>query len=213
MKDVIIACAGSFAIEAYAEILSINYERQIAGKEEAFRCLGFLSDVPVDLEAKGIHKKILGTIKDWQPSPDEYYFVGLSKPEQKMKVANLLAERGAKFTNIVSPYAILYSEKQLGTGCLVTGASRISMDVEIGNFVNVHVSMIGAGTRIGDFSTTTGYSVLENARIGKGVFIGSKAVVTGGCTVGDWAGVYAGSVVMDDVPPHTNVFGMPARPM
>jgi len=195
------------------EIISTNYEMGRQGQEKPFNFLGFLSDVPVDLESMGVKAKILGTIKDWQPSPNEYYFVGLSRPEQKKKVAELLAQKGAKFTNIISPYAIFFPDTKIGTGCLITGASRISKTAVIGNFVNIHVGMICAGARIGDYSTTTGYTIVEDAVVGEGVYIGSKAVITEGRTVGDWSSVYAGSVVMDDVPPHTNVFGMPARPI
>lgn len=47
--------------------------------------------------------------------------------------------------------------------------------------------------------------------IGDRVFLGVKAVVLGGVTIGDGATVGAGSVVTRDVPPGAVVAGVPAR--
>ena len=41
--------------------------------------------------------------------------------------------------------------------------------------------------------------------------IGARAIILPGVTVGEWAGVAAGSVVTQDVEPDTLVFGIPAR--
>jgi acetyltransferase-like isoleucine patch superfamily enzyme len=211
MKKVIIVCAGGFGFEAYTEICSINAEKEKMGIERPYHFLGFLSDVPVDLVALGIKEKIVGTIQDYIPAEDEWLFVGLSKPEQKKSVIDKLRAKGARFISIVSPYAYVGSDVIMGEGCLVTGGSVISCGARIGNFVNVNGSMISGGAEIGDYSTATGFTVIEDAIIGKGVFLGSKAVVKGGCRVGDWAQVYTGSVVIQDVKANTKVFGMPAQ--
>ena len=81
----------------------------------------------------------------------------------------------------------------------------------MGNFVNINGSMICPGTFIDDFSTTTGFTVVDNARIGKRVFVGSHAVITSGITIGDDARISVGSIVTEDVPPRATVFGVPAK--
>ena len=43
------------------------------------------------------------------------------------------------------------------------------------------------------------------------VWIGSSATILPGVTIGKWAVVAAGAVVIKDVPPHTVVGGVPAR--
>ncbi|MDD3826514.1 MAG: acyltransferase [Anaerolineae bacterium] len=50
-------------------------------------------------------------------------------------------------------------------------------------------------------------------RIGDRVFIGARALVLPGITVGEGAVVAAGAVVTHDVPPFTIVAGVPARPI
>ena len=213
MKNVIIACAGGYGVEAYLEMMNVNAHYAERGRDEPFHFLGFLSDIPVDLESQGIHEKILGTIDEWQPSEDEYFFIGLSRPDQKKAVADRLVPKGARFISIVSPYAFVSDYAKIGDGCLVTGGSKISWGVEIGNFVNVNSSLLQSGTKVGDFSTTTAFAILEGCELGTGVFVGTKAVITDGCHIGDWAQVYVGSVVMQDVEPGISVFGMPAKRM
>ena len=50
-------------------------------------------------------------------------------------------------------------------------------------------------------------------KIGRGVMIGAGAKVLGNIRVGEGAKVGAGSVVLHDVPPHTTVAGVPAKPV
>lgn len=53
----------------------------------------------------------------------------------------------------------------------------------------------------------------RDIRIGKGVWIGSNAVILGPCTVGDHAVIAAGAIVTRDVEPFTIVAGVPAKPI
>ncbi len=50
-------------------------------------------------------------------------------------------------------------------------------------------------------------------RVGKDVWIGSRAVITSGVTIGDGAVIAAGAVVTKDVPAGALVGGVPARPL
>ena len=51
----------------------------------------------------------------------------------------------------------------------------------------------------------------RSIRIGRGCWIGSRAIVLGGVTLGQDAVVAAGAVVTQDMPPRVIVAGMPAR--
>jgi acetyltransferase-like isoleucine patch superfamily enzyme len=53
----------------------------------------------------------------------------------------------------------------------------------------------------------------RDIHIGKGVWIGSNAVILGPCRIGDHAVIAAGAIVTSDVEPFTIVAGVPAKPI
>lgn len=211
MQDVIIVCAGSYGKEAYWVLMSNNFEASQRGEKEPFRILGFINDRPNALEGYDIDVPILGTIADWQPTGSEKYVLGLGTPSDKKKVASMLKARGAEFISLVSDRANVSPDIKMGEGCLITMGSTVGCDVRLGDFVNINGSMIYSGAVIKDYSTTTGYTIVEDATVEEGVYIGSKAVIMSGRNVGAWSSVSVGSVVMKDVRPGTTVFGMPAQ--
>ncbi|MBP3474717.1 MAG: hypothetical protein J6K48_00130 [Lachnospiraceae bacterium] len=209
MKDIIIVCAGSYGKEMYYTIRKINQAAKKDGKEEPYNLLGFINDIPDALDNTEIDLPILGTIKDWKPVGHEAYALGLGKPSSKKEVVEKLKDRGCQFETIIAPYVILPEDLIIGEGCLIK-AYHIASGVKIGNYVNMHGSMIMPGAVIGDYSTTTGFAVVENASIGEGVYVGSHAVVTEGVTVGSNVNISAGSIVTKDIPSDKKVFGFPA---
>lgn len=84
-----------------------------------------------------------------------------------------------------------------GTG-VVVGETAV-----IGNNVSFlqGVTLGGTGKEHGD----------RHPKIGDGVLIGAGAAILGNIHVGECAKVGAGSVVLEDVPPHSTVAGVPAK--
>lgn len=85
-------------------------------------------------------------------------------------------------------------------------------------FVLIHSTgvVINGGVRGGsnvyiEHQVTIGADQRQIPTIGSDVFLGAGAKVIGAVTVGDGARVGANAVVVDDVPPHTTVVGIPAR--
>lgn len=205
MKDLIIAGAGGFGREAFALAKKIN------AIEPQWNIKGFINDIPDALDGIKIDAKIIGTIRDWQPSDNEVFVVGISNPSGKEKVANILKSKGAQFATLISPTANIGDYVEIGEGCVIGSRSSIGSCAKIGNFVHIAGSMIGLDSVIGDYTTTTGFSNIASAKIGKRVFVGSHAVVLNNLTVGDDAYICAGSIVFSKVKPGTKVFGCPAK--
>ena len=208
MKNIVIVCAGSTGKEIYTVLNSINKEALLLGKTPPYQILGFLDDNIDALKDSDINVPIIGRISDWKPMDNEVYTIG-ALGKIKRIIVNELKERGCRFETIVAPWSIVSSDCKMGEGCFITAYS-ISAGVTLGNFVDVLGSMLCPGTVVGDFTTTTGFTVVDNAIIGKEVFIGSHAVISPGVYIGDAAKVSAGSIVCENVKPGSTVFGVPA---
>ena len=79
----------------------------------------------------------------------------------------------------------------------------IGETVVVGNNVSIlqSVTLGGTGKEEGD----------RHPKVGEGVLISAGAKILGNIRIGDGAKVGAGSVVLQDVPPHTTVAGVPAK--
>jgi len=201
LKDLIIVGVGGFGREAYYLVKSL-------GKWNIKGFIGNVGDNPKDYR---INLPMLGVIEEYQPKDNEVFVMGISSPSKKEKFASILQSKGAIFETLISPRAHINETAEIGEGSIINGS--IGDCVKIGKFVNVMGSMIGQDSVIGDFSTTTGYTNIASAYIGKRVFIGSHAVVLNGLTVGDDAYICAGSIVFSKVKAGTKVFGCPAKKM
>ena len=205
MKDLIIAGAGGFGREALALAKTLNKI------EPQWNIKGFINDILDALDGVKCSHSIIGTIKDWQPSDNEVFVMGISSPAGKEKVAGILKAKGAQFVTLIHPYAIMGEYVEMGEGCVINGRSSIGGGAVLGDFVNLAGSMVGQDAVIGDFSTVTGYANITNAHLGKSVFVGSHAVILNKRKVGDGAYVCAGSIVFNNVKPGVKVFGNPAK--
>ena len=209
MKDIIIVCAGTYGKEAMGMIYEHNRLAEAFHKERPYNFLGFIDDNLNALDGTGIKYPILGRIADWQPKGDEYYVLGTAFPAVKTKVIGILKERGCRFETMIAPWSNVSSMAEIGEGCFISAYS-VSAGVKLGNFVNLNGSLLSPGAVVDDFSTITGFSVVEDAYVGKRVFVGSHAVICPGVRVGDDAQVSVGSIVTEDVEAGSTVFGVPA---
>ena len=205
MKDLIIAGAGGFGREALGLAKTLNEINP------QWNIKGFINDIPDALDGVKCSHGIIGSIKDWQPSDNEVFVMGVSSPAGKEKISSILKAKGAQFVTLIHPLALISDYVTMGEGCIIGGRSSIGDNAVLGDFVNLAGSMVGQDALIGDFSTVTGYANITNAQLGKRVFVGSHAVILNKRKVGDDAYVCAGSIVFNNVKPGIKVFGNPAK--
>jgi len=124
----------------------------------------------------------------------------------------------------------ILNDVELGDHTYIGAHNRITMavfgkfsctapDVVIGpgrhpsrTFVSVHPAFYSSRGQTGtSFVTESGYEETRLTRIGNDVWIGTRAIVLDGITIGDGAIVGAGAVVTRDVPAYAVVGGVPAR--
>jgi len=157
---------------------------------------GFIDD---DVDGSRLHmsKKhivlpVIGSIQDHKPKSDEVFICAIGKTTAKLKCAELMAQRRGLF---------LFIHSLISVGAEVGDHTSLNVSASVG-----HDASVGRGCTISSYCDITG-----NVHLGTGVFMGSHASVLQGITVGDFATIGAGSVVIRKVPPQTSVMGVPAR--
>ena len=131
---------------------------------------------------------------------------------QGYRVAHWLWEQGqhlfaVHLQNRISEFfdVDIHPAAQIGSGILMDHATGIVIGetaVIEDNVSLLHgVTLGGTGKEIGD----------RHPKVRHGVLIGAGALVLGNVEIGAGAKIAAGSVVLDDVPAHSTVAGVPAR--
>ncbi len=131
---------------------------------------------------------------------------------QTQRVAHWLWNQGREplalfFQNRVSAeFGVdIHPAARMGHGIMLDHATGlvIGETAVVGNNVSIlqSVTLGGTGKEHGD----------RHPKIGDGVLISAGAKILGNIKVGEGAKVGAGSVVLEDVPPHTTVAGVPAK--
>lgn len=192
MRKIIVVGAGATAKEVVRLIERQN--RVGAG----WQIMGLLCDDLHALDNSTYRYNIIGTIKDYVPAADEQFALAIAMPKDKARLVPGLLERGFKFVTLIDPDVEIPETTTIGDGTIIMG-NLIEEDCQIGSFVNIQFSMIGLNSTIGDYSTTTGYTNVASAHIGKSVFIGSHAVILNNITVGDNTTIGAGCVIFRSI--------------
>jgi serine O-acetyltransferase len=124
---------------------------------------------------------------------------GAARSGQWLLAAYLQSRTSELFGVDIHPAAKLGSGLLLdhATGIVIGETAVVDDDVSI-----LHeVTLGGTGKQTGD----------RHPKVRRGVLLGAGAKILGNVTIGEGAKVGAGSVVLDDVPPHCTVAGVPAR--
>ena len=114
----------------------------------------------------------------------------------------------ARFTSTISRFLTgieIHPGAQLGQGVFIDHGMGIVIGETtiVGDDVLIYQGVILGGT-----TTNKGK---RHPTIGKGVIIGAGAKVMGNITIGDYAKIGTGAVVLKDVPPESTCVGVPGR--
>lgn len=206
MKDLIIVGAGGMGRELLQWVEDLNRA------ETRWRIKGFIDDNLGALSGFDCDYSVIGRIHEWEPAEDEVFACGIADPMIKEQVVALLKSKGAQFTAVIHPTAVIGQNNLIGEGLVAYPNSCITSNAHIGDFVTLLSSQIGHDAVVGDYSTISSCcDITGKVRIGRRVFIGSHVTIVPGRRVGDYAFLGAGSVVVSHVPAGARVMGNPAK--
>jgi acetyltransferase-like isoleucine patch superfamily enzyme len=133
------------------------------------------------------------------------------------KLAGCDIQRGASIQGSIELVGTgdIASKLHIGEGAIIASNVTFGLDAEINIGKNASIGpscFIHTGTHSIGFGSRrmASHPAGHPVTIGDGAWIGMASIVLPGVTVGAGSVVSAGSVVTDDVPPHTYVSGNPA---
>ena len=99
----------------------------------------------------------------------------------------------------------IHPAARIGKGILIDHGTSVVIGetAVVGDDVSMlhEVTLGGTGKQSGD----------RHPKVGNGVLIGAGAKILGNIKIGDGSKIAAGSIVLNEVPPHTTVAGIPAK--
>ena len=207
MKKLIIVGAGGWGRVVRQWALDIQ------SQSARWESIHFLDDNPVVLDGFGLRDSLIGTIRDYQPTAEEEVICGIGDPAIKLTICDQLRRKGARFTNIIHPNALVTEYGGFGSGIIVSPFAAIVVTTLIGDFVTVNAfSVIGHDSTVERGCTLSAHcDIMANVHLEEGVFLGSGARILPNLRVGRNAKVGAGAVVVRNVPAGVTVFGNPAK--
>lgn len=115
---------------------------------------------------------------------------------------------GVVFDN---PYARIGANTWVGGGCRLIGAPGAAIQIAENCDLGPEVLLVTGTHEIGPAERRAGRGRCESIVIGAGVWVGARATLLAGVTVGRGSVIGAGSLVNSDVEPDSLAVGVPAR--
>ena len=173
---------------------------------------GFLDSNADALDGFDGYPPILESVEEYRPSGEDVFVVALGDPAHKIRYAEIIAEKGGRFTSVIHPTAYIGKNVKVGAGCIICPNTTITNDTEVGTHVIINIgASVNHDNRIGDGSTICpGARLAGCVCIGKGVFVGIGALIIPDVHLGDNVFVAAGATVTKSFETG-RLMGIPAR--
>ncbi|WP_462411186.1 acetyltransferase [Neobacillus sp. Marseille-QA0830] len=206
MKRLIIVGAGGYGREM------LTWAKDIQKENHVWEEIGFIDDNVDALNPFSLDHKVVSTIEEYHPQEGDELICAIGSVADKLRICGQLLEKGAKFTNLIHPTAIVAENAVLGVGDILCPYSIVCTNATMGDFVILDsYSIVGHDAIVGNGCMVAGHSnIMGNVRIEDSVYVGGGATVLPQTHIRKNATIGAGSVVIRNVKENTTVFGNPA---
>lgn len=143
----------------------------------------------------------------------ENVFIAIGDNKKRSDLAIYSRKIGFNLINAISKHTYISPNVELGKGIAIMPGVVINPDSMIGDnsIINTgstidHDCRISCNVHIGP-----GCNLAGKVTIGEGAFLGIGCKCIPGITIGPWSIIGAGSVIVNDVPPFSKVYGVPGK--
>lgn len=179
--------------------------------------IGFLDDINSERRGEAFSGSfILGGreyLEQLTPNTQICFFIAIGNCAARMSIASDVRRCGFRLATIIHPNATVAQDTIIDDGTMVAAGTVVNSGVMIGSNVIVntgacvdHECLIADGVHIGPGARLGG-----RVKVSRGAWIGIGAAIRDRVTIGEAAMVGMGAVVVNDIPPHVTVYGVPAR--
>jgi len=186
-----------------------------SAKYGGMELIGFLDDDPTMKQQSVFGKPVFGPLHEINHIPHDMVVIGVGDNEDRQKLYEDLSKRGEKFVTIIHPNATVARDVKIGRGSVLFAGVVVNTGAKIGENAILNTGCtVGHDCTVGPHATIGPGAHLGGAvRIRKGAFVGIGSSILQTRTIGEWAIVGGGAVVLRDVPPRTTFVGVPAHPI
>ena len=209
MKNLIIIAAGGCGREVLQWAKDVNED----SAAPRWNIKGFLDDNANALDGKICDVGIISSIDDYIIEKDDVFVCCIGNGAIRRAVVEKMKRKGASFTQIIHPTAILSDNCRLGEGVIIYPYALISDNAVVGDqcIVNMY-SSIAHDSVLGRYCTVSAHcDITGMCRLGENVFMGTSSNMVPGTVIDDDAYICAGSTVMSKIRKGLKVLGNPAK--
>ena len=152
-------------------------------------------------------------VDSYEIEPDDVFICAEVKPADRLRLSNIIREKGGAFVNIIHPSANIAPSAQLGTGIVVGAFSTLSINTTIKNdaLIQDHCNVGHDGVVEEGSHLYVGVRLCGRNHIGRQSSIFTASVIYPDVKIGEKCTVGAGSVVSRKVKDGEIVLGNPAQ--
>lgn len=207
MKNLVIIAAGGCGREV------LQLAREINKIEKRWSIKGFIDDNLRALDDLKCDVPVLATIDEYEIQSDDEFVCCIGNSTVRKLVVEKLKAKGAVFTTLTHPNAVIADSCTLGEGVIIYPFALISDNAVIGDqcIINMY-SSIAHDSVLGEYCTISAHcDITGMCKLGDRVFMGTTSNMVPGSKIGDDAFICAGSTVMGRVRAGNKVLGNPAK--
>ena len=206
---------GDIALETHYLINCINKFTQL----NMYDFKGYVSEKEVDVGTEIFGVPVVASDESFEEFIKSFEILGVAVPHASSKIKRKIVNKIKSFNNLVFPNIIHPSvdfDKKcvsLGVGNVITAGVKFTTNILVGNFNLFNLNCtVGHETEIKDYCTINPLTAISGGvKINEGVFIGTGAKILQYRTIGEYAIIGAGAVVIKDVESYNTEVGVPAK--